>query len=118
MNPLERGVDLSQPAGNSSCPREGRRREPRFVPGEANAYVGWWEGETFRAELCTLRNFSTGGAALELAASIDPGETVCFCVVGRGPVNWTPARVVGREGQVARIEFAGPFPYELFELLV
>lgn len=102
----------------STRPIKDRRREPRYVPGVAETYVGWWEGGSFRAELGTLRNFSVGGAAIDLEA--DPGETeaVWLCVVGPGRVIWTPARLLGREGRVVRIRFAEPFPFDLFELLI
>ena len=111
--------DLSHTDSTPLCfPLVDRRREPRYVPGVAEAYIGWWEGETFRAELGKLRNLSVGGAAIELEA--DPGDTdaVWLCVVGPGRVTWMPARLVGREGRVGRIQFAEPFPDDLFELLV
>lgn len=99
-------------------PLADHRREPRYVPGVADAYVGWWEGESFRAELGTLRNFSVRGAAIELEADLGDTEGVWLCVVGPGRVIWMPARLVGRAARVLRIQFAEPFADDLFELLV
>lgn len=65
-----------------------------------------------------LRNFSVGGAAIEVGVELGGAETVWLCIVGPGRVNWTPARVMGREVSVVRVQFAQQLPYDLFELLV
>lgn len=109
-----------QPAAPDSAPlaREERRTEPRYVPVTVSVYIGWWENESFRAELGLLRNVSTTGAAVDIDADLSAVDTVWLCIVGPGRVTWAPARLAGHEGRLARLQFPEPFPYELFELLV
>lgn len=95
-----------------------RRKEPRYVPVMENAYLGWWEGETFRSELGKLANISAGGAALEVAGEPSSGETVWLCVVGPQRPDWVPARLLGRLGSTARMAFVENLPYELFKTVV
>ena len=72
MNSLWIEDALAQLSGISAPqPYSDRRREPRYVPGETSVHLGWWEGEQFRAEPGVLRNFSAGGAAVEIAAEPD-----------------------------------------------
>jgi hypothetical protein len=83
-----------------------------------SAYLGWWEGQTLRAELGLLWNISAGGAAMDVGVELETGETVWLCVVDLAPVRWVAARVAGREGRVVRLQFAEPFPYQLLETVV
>lgn len=114
------GQRVRTASGPSEAPRparEERRRHPRYAPFNPRVYVGWWRGEAFITERGVLKNFSEGGAAVALKADPGPAESVWLCIVGPGRVNWTPARVVGREVSVVRMQFAEPLPYELFALL-
>lgn len=88
------------------------------MPVTVSVYIGWWENDSFRAELGLLRNVSTSGAAVDIEADLSAVETVWLCIVGPGRVTWAPARLAGYEGRLARLHFPEPFPYELFELLV
>jgi hypothetical protein len=94
------------------------QKEARYRPVIETAYVGWWEGESFRAVLGVLRDVSAGGAAVVLEDAPPGVETVWLCVAGPGRVTWTPARVAGRENGVLRLCFTERFPDELFDLLV
>lgn len=97
-----------------------RRREPRYTPGNTGAYLGWWEGEAFRAELGTLCNFSEGGAAIAVDVDVREREndTVWLCITGHGQVDWVPAQLLDQDGRVARLRFHERLPYALFELLI
>lgn len=95
-----------------------RRQDPRYVPVMESAYLGWWEGKTLRAELGVLWNISAGGAALDVDVALEAGETVWICVIDLVPVRWFPARLLGCEGRVVRIQFAETFPYELLQRVV
>ncbi|MDR3637747.1 MAG: hypothetical protein P4L84_28330 [Isosphaeraceae bacterium] len=119
MKTSELEPDLPQPAkkpGETAI--EDRRHGFRYQPVVEKAYLGWWEAESFRAELGVLRNISAGGAAVELESRLAHVDTVWFCVAGPGRVTWTPARLAGQEGRVLRLSFTEPFPNDLFELLV
>lgn len=100
--------------------RTERRREPRYVPANPGTYLGWWEGEEFLAEPGTLCNFSEGGAAIAMDADLPGGakDSVWLCVADRGRVEWVPARLVGQDGRVVRIQFQQPLPFALFNLLI
>ena len=98
--------------------RTDRRLEPRYVPVMESAYLGWWEGETLRAELGVLWNISAGGAALDVDVALEAGETVWLCVIDLVPVRWVAARVLGRDGRVVRLQFAERFPFELLDRVV
>lgn len=113
------GVELDRTTtASDSHERADRRKEPRYVPVMESAYLGWWDGDTMRAELGVLWNISAGGAAVDVAADLDVGQTVWLCVLDLGPARWFAARLVGREGRVARLQFAEPFPYELLDTVV
>ena len=101
-----------------SSARADRRSEPRYVPVMETAYLGWWEGETLRAELGVLWIISAGGAALDVDVQLEAGETVWVCVIDLVPVRWFAARLLGRDGRVLRLQFAEPFPFELLERVV
>ncbi|MDR3638837.1 MAG: PilZ domain-containing protein [Isosphaeraceae bacterium] len=101
----------------SGEPRD-RRKEPRYVPVMESAYLGWWEGETLRAELGVLWNISAGGAAMDVAVEVETGDTVWLCIVDLTPVRWVAARVVGREERMVRMQFAEPFACERLERVV
>ncbi|MDR3638868.1 MAG: hypothetical protein P4L84_33990 [Isosphaeraceae bacterium] len=88
------------------------------MPVLERAYLGWWEGESFRTELGKLANISSGGAALEVAAETGAVESVWLCVIGPQRMDWVAARLLGRQGTVARMVFAEQFPYELFKSVV
>lgn len=121
MNGSERDADPSSPTplpDPAAVTFPDRRRAPRFKPVIENAFLGWWEGDSFCAEQGALRNVSEGGAAIELEHLPPNVETVWLCVAGPGRVTWAPARLSGHEGRVARLAFTEPFPDELFELLV
>ena len=95
-----------------------RRQEPRYAPVMERAYLGWWEGESFRTELGRLANISAGGAALEVRSDPGVGEVVWLCVIGPNRLGWVPARLLGRNGRIRRMVFAERFPYELFTSVV
>lgn len=95
-----------------------QRQEPRYVPVLERAYLGWWEGETFRTELGRLANISAGGAALDVYHDPGVGQTVWLCVVGPNRMGWVAARLLGRHGTISRMVFAERFPYELFKSVV
>jgi hypothetical protein len=94
-----------------------RRAEPRYRSSAGTTFLGWWEGETFRAEPGALRDFSAGGAAVEIAAELPSTEEVWLCIAGPGRVHWAAARLVGR-GTRVRIQFAAPLPGDLFAMLL
>lgn len=95
-----------------------RRQEPRYVPVMERAYLGWWEGESFRTEVGRLANISAGGAALDVRNDPGDGEAVWLCVIGPNRPGWVAARLLGRHGAICRMVFAERFPYELFKSVV
>lgn len=100
------------------CDPDDRRQEPRYVPVMECAYLGWWEGESFRTEVGRLTNISAGGAALDVGDDPGIGETVWLCVVGPSRTGWVAARLLGRHGRISRMVFAERFPYALFKSVV
>jgi hypothetical protein len=110
--------DLTALGHDSPMTAVERRAEPRYRSTTGKTFLGWWEAETFRAELGTLRDVSAGGAAVEITAGLPSTDEVWLCITGPGRVHWAAARVVGRGTQVAHLAFAEPLSHELFALLI
>lgn len=94
----------------SAEPGKGRQR----LPARSHAYLGWWDGDTFRAEPGWLEGLSGADAALEIEADPGPGNAVWLCVVSPGHTAWVPARLVERSGRQVRLAFTERFPLETF----
>ena len=119
MKALRIDRKVSPAAGEAlACELGDQRQEPRYVPTLERAYLGWWEGESFRTALGRLANISAGGAALDVRDDPGVGETVWLCVVGPNRMGWVAARLLGRHGTIIRMVFAERFPYELFKSVV
>lgn len=95
-----------------------RRRNPRYRPLAASAYIGWWEGDAFRTELVVIQNISLGGVAVGIQTLPGGVSTVWICLVGPGRVTWVPARLLAVEGRVARLQFAEPCGDDLIAPLI
>ncbi|MDR3636461.1 MAG: PilZ domain-containing protein [Isosphaeraceae bacterium] len=95
-----------------------RRKEPRYEPVMDYAYLGWWEGATFRTEQAQIVNISAGGAALATAGKPNAGETVWLSVVGPAHHDWVAARLLEHRNGHARLVFADGYPYDLFKSVV
>lgn len=95
-----------------------RRRNPRYRPLSANAYIGWWEGDTFRTELSVIHDISINGAAVGFELLPGTAATIWLCLVGPGRVTWVPAKLVAVDDQVARLEFAEPCGDDLLAPLI
>ena len=119
MSSIKIDADLvSRPAMPQSPNPQERRREARYVPLKDRAYLGWWEGEDFRTETGSLRNISSGGAAIRVANSTVPAQEIWLCVVGPSRLTWVGGGVKGHEEGIVRIAFHEAFPYELFKEVV
>lgn len=115
--PIDRKA-FPTPEHARACDPDDQRQETRYVPVMERAYLGWWEGESFRTELGRLANISAGGAALDVRDDPGVGEAVWLCVIGPNRMGWVAARLLGRHGTICRMAFAERFPYELFKSVV
>ncbi len=99
-----------------------RRKEARYIPVKRSAYLGWWEGETFRSASAWVESLSRSGAVLLLEGLPQGDRPVWLCLIGSQPSDWHPAVVVDRNpsagaGHVVRIELKESLAYDLFKTI-
>ncbi|MDX2038641.1 MAG: hypothetical protein SFX72_18480 [Isosphaeraceae bacterium] len=100
-----------------------RRSHDRYVPVEDRAWLGWWEGTTFRTTEATLLNISKGGTLVESEIAPPRRSIVWICLEGSRRTEWVPGKVleVAREENSppqTRVMFDEICPYAFFEVAV
>ena len=102
-----------------------RRNNGRFVPMEDRAWLGWWDGPTFRAVEAVLLNISKGGVLVQAETPPPRRSVVWICLEGPRRTEWVEGKTleVGKERIASstseiRIMFDDICPYAFFEVAV
>jgi hypothetical protein len=104
-----------------------RRSVCRYSVARNHAWIGWWEGETFRHADAELLDISLRGARLIVTALPPPSQSVWFCPPSTAPAaspsDWLEARVIEARKRwlgprLVRLIFRKNFPYETFKAVV
>jgi hypothetical protein len=100
-----------------------QRQHVRYAAAEDQAWLGWWEGRTYRKSPATLMDISHGGS--KAIAEIPPPRrsTIWICLDGPRRTEWIEAEVlevVRRRDNTAevRMKFREICPYSFFEAAV
>jgi hypothetical protein len=111
---LGRGPSMSTTDRRSVC---------RYPVVQTRAWLGWWEGSSFRSTDARLVDISLRGCMMTVDRLPPEGRPVWFCPPGTDPSGWIEAKLVEAHRRflgprVVRVAFIQPFPYETFKNLV
>ncbi len=100
-----------------------RRAVCRYSVFQDQAWLGWWDGQTFVKTPGRILDISLRGAMLNVEQLPPEEQPVWFCASGAAPAEWLEARTVqGRKQflgpRIVRLAFQKIFPYESFKVLV
>src|SRR4051794_28031876 len=109
--------------GSPVAGTDDRRVICRYTVVEAQAWLGWWEGEEFHSTKAQLVDISLRGCKLTVENLPPRDHAVWFCPPGTTPSEWIEAKLVEAKRRlfgprVVRIAFSRPFPYETFKHVV
>jgi hypothetical protein len=110
-------------AGPATSEGANRRQTERFAPAGDQAWLGWWEGQTYRKSPATLIDISEGGVKLIAANAPPRRSTSWICLEGVHRTEWVEAEVLevlrrpDGSAQV-RMVFRELCPYSFFEVAV
>lgn len=100
-----------------------RRQHERYPTAEDQAWLGWWEGRTYRRSPATLIDISQGGAKIIAEIAPPRRSTVWICLDGPRRTEWVEAEVIEvirlRDNTAeVRMAFREICPYTFFEVAV
>ncbi len=106
--------DKDQGPGNE------RRENPRYLPAETRAWIGWWHGARFIVAPSELVNLSKGGALIFQDERPPMGQPIWLCLGAPHPLEYVQARVLdaiprpGSSDYCVRLDFHIPCPLSFF----
>jgi len=109
--------------GNQAMNAADRRSVCRYGVIETEAWLGWWEGQTFRSTSARVVDISLRGCMMTVDQLPPKDLPVWFCPPGTTPSEWIEASLIESKRRflgprVVRVSFRNPFPYETFKNLV
>ncbi len=97
-----------------------RRENPRYVPAETKAWIGWWHGSRFIVTPIDLVNLSKGGALVGVSERPPTAQPVWLCLGAPHPLEYVQARVLDSSPRLGsadfrvRLDFHTPCPLGFF----
>ena len=109
---------ILSPAGSD------RRTVCRYSVVQADAWLGWWEGQAFQSTAAKIVDISLRGARLHVDAFPPNDLPAWFCPPGVSTKDeWIETKLVGMRKKLfgpreVRLAFRKVFPYEVFKAVV
>jgi hypothetical protein len=104
-------------------PRDDRRAASRYATKGPPAFLGWYEGGSYRT--CAVKLIDVSLLGIKLEAEVFPPKEgmVWLCLVGQKPSQWLEVGVVEMSKEhrllgvrrLVRLQFLESCPYEVFK---
>jgi hypothetical protein len=101
-----------------------RRSVCRYSVVQDDAWLGWWEGQTFQSTAAKILDISLRGAKLTVDAFPPKDHPIWFCPPGVSASDeWVEIKVIDARKRLfgpreVRVAFRKVLPYELFKAVV
>jgi hypothetical protein len=101
-----------------------RRSVCRYSVVQDNAWIGWWEGQTYQTTAAKIIDISLRGALLHVDTLPPRDQAIWFCPPGiTTNEEWIEVKTINLRKKLfgareIRVAFRKVFPYELFKAVV
>ncbi len=101
-----------------------RRSVCRYSVVQDNAWLGWWERQTYRTTPAKIIDISLRGALLTVDVFPPKDQVIWFCPPGVLPTDeWIEIKLISQKKRLfgpreLRVAFRKVFPYEIFKIVV